>query len=119
MLVRNAAQGLKVWEMSLWTVREKAQQKWPLSVLCTLSPDPQALSCAFCGSLEDRRVFNMLYSSYSGTHRRGLGGHTYPSATGHLLMSASQPYRAPGDLGNQPGQLTLEKEAWKGGGWCK
>lgn len=44
---------------------------------------------------------------------------THPSATGHLLMSASQPYRAPSDLGNQPGQLTLEKEAWKGGQWCR
>lgn len=48
-VARSAAQGLNVWEVSLWTVREKAQQRWPPSALCTLSAPPPA-SCACCGS---------------------------------------------------------------------
>lgn len=89
MVVRNAAQDLNVWEVSLSveSKREGSAEMAAVSPVHTQPPTPKCFPVHFVTP----KIGGCLtcYCGYGGTRRGGAGRDTHPSATGHLLMSAS------------------------------
>lgn len=115
--MRNTAQGLNVQEVSLWTVRKKAQQRWPCQSCAHTALCPQRFSVHFVAqATSPKRIggCSRCYSGYGGTHRRDSGGDIYSSARAYYSGVQADHTQPLVTWGNQPGQLTLEEKGVEG-----